>query len=212
MFGGPPLRHERGATRPLAAHAEAEQRATYQEGREGRGKPARGGEDRIQRDAEHHRPRPAKPIGDPADAYASCGCRDEHGRSEQASLRLRQPEIGADGGQHQREQHDVEGVQHPAKAAGHQRSLCPRVRLSPPAEQRPAVASGCRSGARFVNHAVMERAVGRCPRSSDPRSIAAPGRRRQGYRHARRWCRCEARAAARAPSGPCRPAPSGSPA
>src|SRR5450830_1940335 len=139
MRGGPRLRHERGAARPDTAHPEAEEDAEDHELLEGPGEAARRREHRVERDAQHQRARAPEPIGDPSEADAAGGGRDEHHRAQESPLRLRQLEIRADGWQHEREEHHVERVEHPPEHARDERAARVDVRVAPPAHSHPPI-------------------------------------------------------------------------
>ena len=83
MFLGYGLGHERSADGPLAADAEAGQRAKQRElldaGREG----AQCGAERVREDGEHQRKASSMPVGEPAEQHASRRPADQqHGRED----------------------------------------------------------------------------------------------------------------------------------
>ena len=87
MLGGPALGHERGATRPLPAHAEPKKHAGGQELPEILREPARRGKHRVDDDAEHQRAGAAESIRNPAKHQTAGGAGDERDGSQDASRR-----------------------------------------------------------------------------------------------------------------------------
>ena len=173
MLRRPRLRHERRATRPLAAHAESEQRAEDRELPEGLRQSARRGEDGVEQHARDHGARAAEAIGDVAEDQPADRAAQQRDGPERAGLRLREPELRDDRRERQREQHDVERVERPAHRGGDERAPRRCVGDAPPAEQT-GVVRGCRQ-----RHAYVSR--GRSVAAHSVSGIAC-GQDRCGYR------------------------------
>ena len=70
---------------------------------------------RVKKDRQHHGPRAAPTVGDNTEYQPAAGGGQQRQRLERAGARGTQLQIGHDGLLHEREQHHVEGVQHPAE-------------------------------------------------------------------------------------------------
>ena len=135
MLRRPRLRHERRAARPLAAHAEAEQRAEDRELPQGLREAARRGEDGVEQHARDQRARASEAVGDVAEDQPADRATQQRDGPERAGLRLREPEVLDDRGERQREQHDVERVERPAERRRDESAPRRGVGDAPPAEQ-----------------------------------------------------------------------------
>ena len=137
MSGGKRFRNQRGAGRPLPAHAEAKQDAEDGELRHRLREAAGGGEDRIDQHGGHQRAFSSEPIGDDAERDAADRGGEQRERPEQAGGAGRQREcrIVDERGQHDRVEHHVERIEHPAERRGDERAPRSDVRLAPPREE-----------------------------------------------------------------------------
>src|SRR6476469_8167729 len=86
---GPGLRHDRGAARPLAAHAEAEQESEHTELPDVLRETTRSGKDRIDEDAQDHRRSATDTIRYRPEQHAADARRNERDRAEEARRRGR---------------------------------------------------------------------------------------------------------------------------
>ena len=143
----PGLGDERGAGRPLAAHAQAEDEAEDRElhdgGREAAG-PAR---QRVDEDRDHQRARAADAVGEEAEEQAADGRGQQGERVQEPGRGLVHPEVAHQVREHHGVEHHVHGVEHPAEAAGHERAALGLGHVRGPLEAEDARrASSARPG------------------------------------------------------------------
>ena len=134
MLLGPGLADEGGAAGPLAAHAQAEEDAEDGELPDVLSETASEGKDRIEQDAEVQGPRAAEFVGQDAEQQAANRGGAQGQRGHQTARFTRQPEVLDDGGEDERIEHHVEGVEHPTQRRGNQSLPSLRTRLLPEAK------------------------------------------------------------------------------
>ena len=120
MMHRPRLAHERGATSPLTAHAEPEQNPERRELPQVGGGSAQRRRNGINQDTPHERFGAAKAVGNNPEHYAAAGRREQRDRAEHAGLLFREMQITDDARKHERVEHDVKGVERPAKSGRNQ--------------------------------------------------------------------------------------------
>ena len=118
----PAFRDERRSRRPRAAHAEAEDEAAHGELPDRLREPARRGEHRIGEHAADHAGAPPVAVCHDAEQQAAGRRSQQRQRSEDAAHRFRNAEVGQNGRQHHRVDHDVEAVEQPPGRRGEQRA------------------------------------------------------------------------------------------
>ena len=142
VLGAPGLGDERGARRPLAAHAEPQQEPEDRELHDGGRQPAGPAGQRVHQDREDERARAADAVGQEPEGEAAEGGRDERERVEQPARALVHAQVVHEVRQHERVEHHVHGVEHPAEAARHERALLGRGDLGGPGQPEHGTRSG----------------------------------------------------------------------
>ena len=137
------FRDERRAGRPLAAHAEAEQDAEHGELHRRLREAARGGEDRVDQHRGHQRALAPEPVGDDAERDAAGGGGQQRDRPEDAGRLERevQHRIADERREHDRVEHHVERVEHPAERGGDEGASCALTSASCHHVRRPGLSA-----------------------------------------------------------------------
>src|ERR1700680_1849848 len=122
MLGGPRLRDEHGAARPLAPHSEADGDApSDQLPQRSRGSQSGGGE-RIEKDADRQRPHATDLVSQTAEDNAADRAGDQCNRSEAAHRGAGKREFFLDRNDGEGEEEKIHGVEHPAHLRREQRT------------------------------------------------------------------------------------------
>ena len=103
---------------------------------------AGGGEDRVDQDARHQRARPPEAIGNHAEAIPPARRGQQRDRPERARGRRRDAEVAHHRRQHQRVEHHVERVEHPAEPRPRPARAAPPASPSRHQPSRPGVGCG----------------------------------------------------------------------
>ena len=176
VFGRPGLGDQRRAACPLPSHAEPQEHAEHGKLGHGLRQSAGGGEHGVDEDARDQGALPPVAVRHDAEGEAADGRRHERQGPQQAGGELRHLEVFHERGEHERVEHHVEAVEHPAEAARHQRA---------PAFRGPGPPPGHESAIAIVHpHRVSPSAIlqRRIPRGRHRRSPAIPRRRARGRR------------------------------
>ena len=115
---GPGFGDERGAGVPLAAHAETEEKTEEAEDCYASRKATGEREERIGEDAHTEQAAAAQAVGEEAEEKAAEGGADERESVQSACHGFGHAELAHQGGEHERVEHDIEGIEHPAEAGG----------------------------------------------------------------------------------------------
>ncbi len=128
----PMLERQGHARRPLAAHADAEQRAEREEHAVARREPAQEGEDRVPQNREHQRTSAAPAIRGGPRSYAADDAEEQRDAAERAKCGPVDAEGATDVHQQERQDGEVEPVEHPPQPRREKRSPLRRVDLAVP--------------------------------------------------------------------------------
>jgi hypothetical protein len=120
---GPYLRDQRGAGGPLAAHAEAKNDAAEHKFGGCSGEAAERGGNGVDQHAGGEGAGAAKAVGEPAEADAARGCREQRGGHHGPAHGCREMHGALHLTEHERVEHHVHAVEHPAETSGEQGTL-----------------------------------------------------------------------------------------